>query len=136
MPATSADSPIVSLGAARPRRRASLTPMVDVVFLLLVFFMLAARFGLDKAIEVIPAGGASGAPYQGAPRYVTVSPDALKLNGVTLAPEDLAAKLRPLMPNDQAIVIVAAREGASLQQVVSVLDRLSAEGFPRLVLAE
>ena len=30
---------------ARRSRKPSLTPMIDVVFLLLVFFMLAARFG-------------------------------------------------------------------------------------------
>ena len=30
-------------------RRPSLTPMIDVVFLLLVFFMLAARFEIGRA---------------------------------------------------------------------------------------
>ncbi|MEO0362761.1 MAG: biopolymer transporter ExbD, partial [Pseudomonadota bacterium] len=36
--------------ARAPRRRPSLTPMIDVVFLLLVFFMLAARFGVELAM--------------------------------------------------------------------------------------
>lgn len=34
-------------GSTRARRRPSLTPMIDVVFLLRVFFTLAARFSVD-----------------------------------------------------------------------------------------
>ncbi|NSY41645.1 biopolymer transporter ExbD, partial [Leisingera sp. ANG59] len=30
----------------------SLTPMIDVVFLLLVFFMLASRFGMDTVLQL------------------------------------------------------------------------------------
>ena len=38
--------------ALKPRRRPSLTPMIDVVFLLLVFFMLASRFGMDAVLNL------------------------------------------------------------------------------------
>ncbi|MEM8656825.1 MAG: biopolymer transporter ExbD, partial [Pseudomonadota bacterium] len=44
------------LGPPPPSRRPSLTPMIDVVFLLLVFFMLAARFGQDMALETTLTG--------------------------------------------------------------------------------
>ncbi|MFC6760360.1 ExbD/TolR family protein [Sulfitobacter porphyrae] len=46
-----------SFAIARPRRRPGLTPMIDVVFLLLVFFMLASRFGQDRALP-LSAGAA------------------------------------------------------------------------------
>lgn len=59
------------LGAARRRHKPSLTPMIDVVFLLLVFFMLASRFGQDVAID-LPLGVASDRPYQGPPRLIDV----------------------------------------------------------------
>ncbi|WP_296645235.1 ExbD/TolR family protein, partial [Roseinatronobacter sp.] len=36
----------------RPTRKPSLTPMIDVVFLLLVFFMLASRFGHDMHLPL------------------------------------------------------------------------------------
>lgn len=36
-----------AFGSPPPRRRPSLTPMIDVIFLLVVFFMLAARFGAE-----------------------------------------------------------------------------------------
>ena len=116
-------------------RRPSLTPMVDVVFLLLVFFMLAARFGLDRAIPLTPPGPSVGA-YQGAPRLVTVTPDAVLLNGVAVPEGELAAALAPLMPDPEATVILRSAETARLQRLVAVLDRLGAAGYTNLVLAE
>lgn len=36
----------------RPEAEMDMTPMVDVVFLLLIFFMITAAFGLQKSIEI------------------------------------------------------------------------------------
>ena len=75
------------LAPPRPRRRISLTPMIDVVFLLLVFFMLAARFGQDLQIP-LSLGQGSGT-WQGPPRLLDIRPDGLMLNGVSGSlPED------------------------------------------------
>ena len=51
----------MQLGPPLKRRKPSLTPMIDVVFLLLVFFMLAWRFGVDthlplNAARLVPDG--------------------------------------------------------------------------------
>jgi biopolymer transport protein ExbD len=122
-------------GTPRKRRRASLTPLVDVVFLLLVFFMLAARFGVDRAIP-LSAAGEGGGGYAGAPRLVDVTPDQIRLNGQPVALSELGARLAPLMAGPNAAVILRSRDGATLDTVVRVLDRLGAEGYRRLVLAE
>lgn len=125
----------IELGASPPRRKPSLTPMIDVVFLLLVFFMLAARFGQDPAIPLSAATAGSG-EYKGAPRLVEVVPNSLRLNGSEIALDALPEALQLLMPTDDAIVVVRPSEEAVLQQLVTVLDVLSAAGFSRLVLAE
>ena len=131
MPQSSA----LSFGSTPRRRKPSLTPMIDVVFLLLVFFMLAARFGVDNAIPLAPALSGGG-EYRGAPRLVTVAPEGVRLNGVALAPENLVGALRQLMPEDDSIVVLRAVDGADLQGLVAVLDRLGAAGMTRIVLAE
>lgn len=109
--------------------------MIDVVFLLLVFFMLAARFGLDNALPLSPAL-AGGGNWQGAPRLVEVAPDGVRLNGVALPAEALAPELLALMPGLDAPVVLRPAGGASLQDLVSVLDRLSVAGIRTVVLAE
>ena len=128
----------LGLAPARARRRIGLAPMIDVVFLLLVFFMLAARFTLDRAIALVTPSAPGGAEdrYEGAPRVVTVAPEGLLLNGAPVALAALAPALAPLMPAPDAAVIVQSRDGATVQQVVVVLDHLAAAGVATLVLAE
>lgn len=124
-----------AFGAPQKRRKPSLTPMIDVVFLLLVFFMLAARFGLDKAIPLSPAVQGGGT-YTGAPRLISVAPESVRLNGQVVDPAALAAEVRALMPDENALVVVKSIEGSNLQDVVDVLDALSSAGINRIVLAE
>ena len=121
-------------GAHRPLRRASLTPLIDVVFLLLVFFMLAAQFSRDAAIPVLAAG--VGAAYAGPPRLVEVGPAGLWLNGSVVAPEALVAALEPLMAGPEDVVVLRGREGAALQDLIVVADLLRAAGLIRLAVVE
>lgn len=124
-----------SFAAPAPRRRrASLTPMIDVVFLLLVFFMLASRFGAEGALPAAAAG--AGGEWRGPPRLVGIAPDALRLNGLDVAPEALAAALRPLMTREGDPVILRPEDGATLQRVIDVADALRAAGVSTLLLAE
>ncbi len=48
--------------ATRPARRISLTPLIDVVFILLVFFMLETTFRQEGGVELLSGqpGSASG----------------------------------------------------------------------------
>ncbi|AMY68090.1 ExbD/TolR family protein [Frigidibacter mobilis] len=121
-------------GADRPRRRPNLTPMIDVVFLLLVFFMLASRFGTDMTLPLTVAGQGGG--YSGPPRLVDISPEALSLNGSPIAPEVLAEALAALTEDPGDAIVLRARDEATLQQVIAVMDVLKAAGFTRLVLVE
>lgn len=125
-----------TLAPPRPRRRPSLTPMVDVVFLLLVFFMLAARFGQDVALPLAPPGK-EPAEWPGPPRLVDFGPDGgLWLNGVAVAPGALAEALEALSDSPDNPVILRPRDGAALQALVALSERLEAAGFSRLILVE
>ncbi|MCU0910746.1 MAG: biopolymer transporter ExbD [Rhodobacteraceae bacterium] len=127
----------MSAGFAFParvaRRRPSLTPMIDVVFLLLVFFLVAVRFAPEGAVPLDRAGAPT--PWQGAPRLVEVRPGpSVLLNGRPVEPATLADALAPLMPGADAPVVLRPGGGASLQDLVGVMERLRAAGFDRLVL--
>lgn len=128
--------PALDLGPRRHPRKMSLTPMIDVVFLLLIFFMLASRFGSDAVLPV--AGGAEGAGsvWQGAPRLVDVTPDAVLLNGVPADPASLPAEVTALLPEPGAAVILRPREDADLQRLVGVMDLLRDGGVTNLILIE
>lgn len=128
-------SPAFDFGPARPPRRPSLTPLVDVVFLLLVFFMLAARFGPERALP-IASGGTGAAEWQGPPRLVTVGQGSVALNGLPVRLGDLAEALAPLMPAPDAPIVLRPTADADVQAMVDVLAALAAAGHANLVVLE
>lgn len=117
-----------------PRRRPSLTPMIDVVFLLLVFFMLAARFGIEGTITLGLSGGS--APYEGPPRLVDIYPAEVRLNGVPLDSETLLASLAELTRSPEDIIILRIRDGADTQRLVDIMLHLKDAGYAALTLSE
>jgi biopolymer transport protein ExbD len=125
---------MITLGPPRPRRRMSLTPMIDVVFLLLIFFMLAARFGVEGGLAL--SGGTGGDGWSGPPRLVDFAPEGLWLNGVPLASDSLSQALAPLMQAADEPIILRPRDGANLQHLTDLSERLLADGFTRLILVE
>ena len=111
------------------RRLISLTPLIDVVFILLVFFMLASSF-LDwrtihlNALETTKMGS----PIEGA-LLVEIRSDGLRLSGQAVSLDGLAKRLADHRERkrDQR-VFVNPREGVSLQEAVTVLERIAATG--------
>ena len=121
--------------AARRRRGLNLTPMIDVVFLLLVFFMLVSRFGQLDGVPLALAGG-SAPGWSGAPRLVDVRPDGLSLNGSPREAAELIADLRRLMPAPDAPVVLRPQDGADVQRLVAVIDLLREAGITHVLMAE
>lgn len=118
----------------RARRKPALTPLIDVVFLLLVFFMLAAQFGRETALDMAQPGGAG--EYDGPPRLVTLLPDGVLLNGAPLDRADLPQALAALMEKPSDAIALRAEGGADVQRLTDLAQRLTAAGFARLVLVE
>lgn len=118
---------IFTIDSPRPRRKPSLTPMIDVVFLLLVFFMLASRFGQEAQMPLVLGGTGEG--YSGPPRLIDVLPESQRLNGVDRNMDDLLAALTALTASPADTVVLRARDGAELQRLVSVITALREAGF-------
>lgn len=124
--------------AARPRRRRpmiSLTPLIDVVFILLIFFMLASSFLDWRAIDLnAPGRTGAGSAVDGAV-LVEVRKDGLRLSGETVSLDGLARRVAGLLaerPDQKVLVRPAA--GVALQDTVQVLDRLAGAGATQLSL--
>ena len=117
------------------RRRPSLTPMIDVVFLLLVFFMLAARFGPENALALAP-GGDGASPYTGPPRLVTVTAEGLRLNGTPIDAAALPAALAALTEAPSDVIVLRGGSDAVTGDLVALIARLRAAGFTALAVVE
>jgi biopolymer transport protein ExbD len=122
--------------AERRRARVGLTPLIDVVFILLVFFMLASSFLEWRSISI--AGGTTGAARPGLEGALLVDllTDGLRLSGEVVTPEDLSRRIEARLVDrpDQRVVVRPGPE-VDVQRTVAVLDRLAAAGARDVTLA-
>ena len=113
----------------------SLTPLIDVVFILLVFFMLASSFLDWRSIDLSTPGRAVAAASSDASLLVEVHPGGLHLSGEHVSLDALAARVgERLDRNADQRVLVRPEAGVALQEVVAVLDRLAEAGVADLSL--
>jgi biopolymer transport protein ExbD len=122
-----------------------LTPMVDVTFLLLIFFMISASFSLQKTLEVPPPDpetqGASPLPLDQIEEnsvVVRVEPgDAYFIDDRPVAdaadlPSALAAAMRD---GNRSELVIEASDAARHESVVRVYDAGNEVGMQRIRLA-
>ncbi|MCS6239719.1 ExbD/TolR family protein [Shewanella baltica] len=123
---------------AHPSKRKaviSLTPLIDVVFILLVFFMLSSSFLDWRTVALDTSTAGSPAPAEQAPFLVQISADQLQLNGETITLEALQQKAQGRQPASQ-IVSLQPQADTPVQRLVQVLDALNAAGITPLTLVE
>ena len=128
-------SPLLS----RPVRRQpliSLTPLIDVVFILLIFFMLASSFLDWRAIDLdAPVQAAAAAAAAEGALLIEITPNGLLLAAEPLPLDDLAVRLgERLAVESEQRVLIKPSAGVPLQRTVDVLDRLQAIGVTDLSL--
>ena len=110
----------------RAKAVVSLTPLIDVVFILLIFFMLVSNLQSTNMID-LRVSERNAAPTEAQDRawLVTISRDALQLDG---QPISLAQLRERVARQPQQQVALEPAEGVSLQRIVNVLDQLRGAG--------
>ena len=126
--------------ASRSRRRRaliSLTPLVDVVLILLVFFMVASSFRDWRAITLDSglSGGTGASTRMEGALLVEVLPGGVRLSGEPVSLEVLATRVRRHAAKRPDLrVLIEPAPGVELQETVHVIDALRASGVAGLSL--
>ena len=122
---------------ARMTVQMPLTSLIDIVFLLLIYFLLTTNFITDQGIDIkLPDAKAAKPQTQ---QEITVAVDAggrvyLKETQVSLS--ELAEALRSMISgSEERLVIVKADRAVILDKAVAVMDVAKAAGASRLCLA-
>ncbi|MEM9148674.1 MAG: biopolymer transporter ExbD [Pseudomonadota bacterium] len=121
----------------RPRRRLriSLTPLIDVVFILLVFFMLASSFLDWRSIRLSAASsGGPAAGVEGA-LLVELTAGGVRLSGERMDLVTLSARLEGhLERTPEQRVLVRPAPAVDMQRMVQLLDTVAAAGVQDIAL--
>ena len=121
--------------AAGSRRRGlitdiNVTPMVDIMLVLLIIFMLTAHLIARQVIEVQLPKAAQAAAVSPTTLAVTLTREGrMFLNGIPATPEALRAAIQSAVAKDaKTQVIVAGDKNVSHGRVVWVLDLVKSLG--------
>jgi biopolymer transport protein ExbD len=123
----------------RPRYRiqAPLTALIDIVFLLLIYFLLTTNFMVDEGIKIkLPQAKASKPQTE---ETITVYVDRngkSYLNNREISTSELFKRLKEMIGDRKdKLVVVRADRGVILNKAVKVMDVAKAAGAGRLCLA-
>ena len=104
-----------------------MTSLIDVIFLLLLFFMLASTFSRYSEVELAAAGQGGAAPSERPPLFVQLAPADLRINGQSVAMEGLAELLgAEADPESPRVVLVALGREVTAQRLTDLLVALRA----------
>lgn len=111
----------MSLNKMRKRRRLSMTSLIDVIFLLLLFFMLSSTFSRFAEVELQAATG--GAPQLAEPKFafLRAGPMGLSLNGTAVTLIDLNTRVRALHEVMPIVLLVNVSDAVTAQQMTDIL---------------
>ncbi len=111
----------------RPERRRhpeTIVALIDVVFFLLVFFMLVGRMDASAPFEVIPPAAQMGAPMPKGGATVSIAANGrLALDGVEMTADEAVGALAR---GDRPFIRVNAHGAAALREVLPLVARLEA----------
>lgn len=126
------------LRAGRPARTSEegIIPLINIVFLMLIFFMVVGRISAADLFDVSPPRSASETPAGGHELVVLLSAGGrLALDGAEVSKHALAAAAaEKIRASSDLTVRLKADGGAEARDVVAVMEILRKAGAEKLVL--
>lgn len=114
----------------------NITPLVDIVLVLLIIFMVTTTYIVRDAIEVDLPRAAHAGEATGSTLAVVLTRDGtIYVDGVKRTESELAARTREVVAKDRdARAIISADKGALHGAVVRVIDVVKGEGVSRFAI--
>ncbi|NVK31247.1 MAG: biopolymer transporter ExbD [Gammaproteobacteria bacterium] len=118
-----------------------ITPLIDVVFLMLIFFMVTTTFQKESELKVqLPRAQTQTQPEQGEKIDLLVTADGIfQVNGAQLVDDSeetlREALVRVANGNFQIPVVVRADRNASVQSMITAVNSAARAGLSKVAFA-
>ncbi len=114
-----------------------LTPMLDVVFIMLIFFIVTATFVKEAGIEVDRPAATTAERQDLANILIALTPDdEIWLDGERMDERDLATAIKRLhAENPQGSVVIQADKASTHKTLRTVMDAVQQAGVPQVAVA-
>ena len=124
-------------GRSRSKVELNVAPLIDIVFLLLIFFMLASTFIRPESIDLVIHGPTSAVSAPKKPLLVQIASNgSIKLNGLILSLQDLEMELRArTLGSLEPTITIQTEDDVSVQLLVQVMDEINTAGLNNISLS-
>ena len=120
----------------KPQMRMEMSPLIDCIFQLLIFFMLSSTFLTPSIPLTLPTAEAGGAPQN---QQIIITLDAegqVYLNKQPSSFEELGAELRALLlESESRVVTIRADQQMTYQHFIRALDIARSSGVEHVNIA-
>jgi len=120
----------------------NLTPLIDVVFLLLIFFMISTTFDKQSQLEITLPEASTSDTRDKLPQVVDVGINDKgeyfinQQELISSTPENLSKAIRKAINGDTSLPVIISADGkAPHQSVITVLDVASQLGLSKMTFA-
>jgi biopolymer transport protein ExbD len=119
------------------KARIEIIPMIDIMFFLLVFFIMITLHMIPNAgLKTQLPSSASALALPSPKVMVTLSADgSMSVDGRALTPVQLTAMLSARPDASHTVVTIAGSKAAQIQDLVAVMDACRAAGVSQIALA-
>lgn len=122
---------------ARLRHGINLVPLINIVFLLLIFFMLSSTLVTTDTFDIEIPESNQGERHESMPTVIAINGDgAIAVNNVPMVYKDLAEALKlEIQSGASRNVMVRADASASTADIIAVLRHAKNAGIERIAIA-
>jgi biopolymer transport protein ExbD len=115
----------------------NVTPLVDIMLVLLIIFMVAARLEAPQSVGVeLPRGTTANETPPATLSIIVLREGELRLDGQTATIEEIESVVREAaLRSRDAQAVVSADKGVAYERVIDVVDAIRRGGIVKLALA-
>ena len=122
------------IGRKSAQAEVDMGPLLDMVFILLIFFVITTNFNRETGVDVTKPSAASAVSLGQKTILVGISREGtLHIHGRQVTPEALSGILsREIRQRPAASVVIVGDEGSTLGRSVQVMDICTAAGVGKV----
>ena len=126
----------LELSTKRRRSVISLTPLIDVVFILLLFFMLASNFSQERSLSLISQSNSSTAVVETEIDRASVRFEQINdilLDGIRYSQADFLDSLSVRLKDDtELLVSISVGDSVDVQSLLDLISMMKSIGVMRI----
>ncbi|WP_404413402.1 biopolymer transporter ExbD [Vreelandella aquamarina] len=124
-----------SMESTTDSNEVNLTPMLDVVFIMLIFFIVTTSFIKESGVEIERPDASAATPRPEAQVLVAITPEgAVWVDGKPVDVHRIGQQVADMLTDDGAVVIQADR-ASTTGLLIEVMDHLKQAGVEQVAVA-